>query len=97
MKYLFARIKKGKVSWDPSQLEKIQKHPCYSRKVFHLEKIKEIFDLDITTITVTINALDSTIEEKKLQDECSKYTRQMKHYRQCRANTIGKLGEAFYG
>jgi nitrogen fixation protein NifB len=32
-------------------------------------------------------------EKNEVQDACSKYTRQMKHCRQCRADAIGRLGK----
>jgi nitrogen fixation protein NifB len=30
--------------------------------------------------------------KKKMQDECSKYVKQMRHCQRCRADAIGKLG-----
>lgn len=35
----------------------------------------------------------TTEMKKKMQDECSKYVRQMRHCKRCRADAIGKLGE----
>ena len=32
-------------------------------------------------------------EKQRMQDECSKYLKQMTHCRQCRADAIGRLGE----
>lgn len=35
----------------------------------------------------------TTEMKKKMQDECSKYVRQMRHCQRCRADAIGKLGQ----
>ena len=31
--------------------------------------------------------------KRKMQDECTKYVKQMRHCQRCRADAIGKLGE----
>jgi len=31
--------------------------------------------------------------KRKMQDECAKYIKQMRHCQRCRADAIGKLGE----
>jgi nitrogen fixation protein NifB len=39
----------------------------------------------------------SPADKRKMQDECSKYLRQMRHCQRCRADAIGRLGQDVQG
>jgi nitrogen fixation protein NifB len=69
----------------------------------HIPEIaKKVAEMGVYTFNVIpliaqykfANITPPTMEMKrKMQDECTKYIRQMRHCKRCRADAIGKLGE----
>ncbi|HYC20300.1 MAG TPA: radical SAM protein, partial [Candidatus Bathyarchaeia archaeon] len=69
----------------------------------HIPEIaKKVAEMGVYTFNVIpliaqykfANIAPPTMEMKrKMQDECTKYIRQMRHCKRCRADAIGKLGE----